>query len=62
MAGGKVGDPILVEPAGVVRESVVSPTRQDELVAQSLEFIAANASGDHGGRPAGECGGVATKP
>jgi LacI family transcriptional regulator len=45
MAGGSVGEPILVEPAGVVwRESVVSPTRQDELVAQSLAFIAANAS------------------
>ena len=45
MAGGTVGEPMLVEPAGVVwRDSVISPTPQDELVTQSLEFIAANAS------------------
>jgi LacI family transcriptional regulator len=43
--GGRSGAPILVEPAGLVwRDSVLAPTRQDELVTQSLEFIAANSS------------------
>jgi len=45
LAGGSPGEPILVEPAGVVwRDSVVAPSRQDDLVTQSLAFIAANSS------------------
>lgn len=44
MSGGNVGDPVLVAPEGVIgRESVASGIVKDELVAQALRFIRANA-------------------
>jgi LacI family transcriptional regulator len=48
MAGGKPGDPVLVEPGGVLRrESVINKSVQDPLVEEAVRLIHDHGSGDY---------------
>jgi LacI family transcriptional regulator len=48
MAGGKPGDPLLVEPGGILRrDSVTSKTVQDPLVEEAVRLIREHAAGDY---------------
>jgi LacI family transcriptional regulator len=48
MAGGKPGDPLFVEPGGVLRrDSVINKSVEDPLVEEAVRLIRENGTGDY---------------